>query len=46
MDFYRNGILQIEPPLKLKQGSPITDLSMNDLPSPRIVVENDMMKNA
>jgi hypothetical protein len=32
--------------MKLRDGSPISEISMNDLPSPRIVIENNRMKNA
>eukprot|EP00347_Sterkiella_histriomuscorum_P024572 403330650 len=46
IDFYRNGIYMNENPLKLRDGSPISNLSMSQLPSPRIIYEDNKMKNA
>eukprot|EP00347_Sterkiella_histriomuscorum_P001099 403373330 len=46
LDFYRNGLIQSERPLKLKEGSPISQISMTHLPSPRMVIEDNKMKNA
>jgi len=45
-DLYLNGIERKFKPYKLKIGTPVTDLSMSDLPSPRILYENNRMKNA
>jgi len=41
-----NGLTQKENPLKLDKGSPISELSLSNLPSPKTVVENNIMKNA
>lgn len=46
IDFYRNGLTQKEKPINLSKGSIITDLSINNLPSPRMVIEDNRMKNA
>lgn len=32
--------------MQFREGSPISELSMSDLPSPRIVVEQGKMRNA
>ncbi|CDW82465.1 histidine acid phosphatase family protein [Stylonychia lemnae] len=46
LDFYRNGLHQRERPIKLREGSVISELSMTMLPSPRMVIEDNKMKNA
>lgn len=46
IDYYRNGIEQKYKPIFLKPGTPLSSMSLSELPSPRVFVENQKMKNA
>lgn len=45
-DYYRNGLEQKNKELIFRDGSPISDLSLKDLPSPRMIIDGTHMKNA
>lgn len=45
-DYFRNGITKCHRPVNLKPFTPLSQMSLSELPSPRVIIENERMKNA